>query len=287
MRLLVTFLFLFLSLTFVCADFKVSLSTDKHVYLPGEVVTLTTSFEAPEDEVWDTYLFFTDSRMTPTYIIVALNTLEPTPLEMLPKVISLQPEHWRKDEIVRFYLCLCKKDTSEVLGMATAIAKIEGDKSLSMPKLPEAPQLRLLQRMDTENAGASRYTDYKQFDSQWKNELLNQGPKTIGQIGCAMTSAGNIIGWNPSSLNNHLKNNGGYSGNLLIWGKIPNVSYYGSGSISDSLFGSYHVIADVGGHFVLLTGVQSSGNYYSKDPGKSSNPVYSKSQIYGVRLYNK
>ncbi|HOH75429.1 MAG TPA: hypothetical protein PKW38_06620, partial [Paludibacteraceae bacterium] len=58
-------------------------------------------------------------------------------------------------------------------------------------------------------------------------------------------------------------------------------------TIKDGLFKNYHVIANLGGHFVLLTGVKSSGQYYSHDPGKSRNPVYSKSQIKKVVLYKK
>lgn len=286
MRLTLCLLLLCFTVSFVCADFSLSIKADKLYYQPGETVTLKTSFQPKTDvEVWDTYLFFVDSRHTATYIIVTSNTLQPTPLGMLPPVIHLKPENWRKDEAVRFFLCVCKANTEEVLATASTTVKIAGNPSLEVTKLPVAPQLVLMQELSDEPS--DRYTDYKQFDSRWKNELLNQGPKTIGQIGCAMTAAGNIIGWNPSDLNKNLKSNGGYSGNLLIWSKIPGISYKGSGSISDSLFGSYHVIADVGGHFVLLTGTAGSGKYNSKDPGKSSNPVYSSGQIYGVRLYYK
>lgn len=286
MRLTLCLLLLCLAVSFVSADFSLNIKADKPYYQPGETVTLKVNFQPKADiEVWDTYLFFVDSRQNATYIIVTENTLTPTPLGMLSPEISLKPTNWRKDEVVRFFLCLCKANTEEVLATASTSVKIAGNPSLQIPRLPVAPQLLMVQEIC--NEPTDRYTDYKQFDSKWKNELLNQGPKTIGQIGCAMTSAGNIIGWNPSDLNKHLKGNGGYSGNLLIWGKIPNVSFYGSGSISDSLFGSYHVIGDVGGHWVLLTGTAGSGKYNSKDPGKSSNPVYSSSQIYSVRLYKK
>jgi len=286
MRFIVCLLVLLLSMSFVSADFSLRIQADKQNYEPGETITLKTSFQPKADmEVWDTYLFFSDSKQNITYIIVTENTLTPTPLGMLPPVIQLKPSNWKRDEVVRFFLCICKPNTEEVLATASAMVKIDGTHILQTPALPVAPQLLMIQEIC--NEPTDRYTDYKQFDSRWKDELLNQGPKTIGQIGCAMTSAGNIIGWNPSDLNKYLKNNGGYSGNLLIWSGIPNVSYKGSGSISDSLFNSYHVIADVGGHFVLLTGTAGSGQYNSKDPGKSSNPVYSSSQIYSVRLYYK
>lgn len=287
MRFILCFLMLSLCVSFAFADFSLNLQADKESYLPGEMITLKTSFQPKADmEIWDTYLFFLDSRLDANYIIVASsNTLEPTPLGMLPSVMQLKPAHWKRDEVVRFFLCICKANTEEVLATATTTVKIAGNPSIQKPKLPVSPQLLLVQEICTEPT--DRYTDYKQFDSQWKNVLLNQGPKTIGEIGCAMTAAGNIIGWTPSTLNTHLKNNGGYSGNLLIWGKIPNVSFKGTGTVSDSLFSSYHVIADVGGHFVLLTGTAGSGKYNCKDPGKSSNPVYTTSQIYGVRLYYK
>ena len=275
----------------ISAEYSLTITPKKKIFAPGEVVELAADFKLSkgDSELWDTYLFFMDSHKIPRYIIVVRNTLKPTPLGMLPKKIKLLPVHWYRSDRVRLFLCICKPNTQKMLAITSTSIIIQGRPDKKRPQLPESCQLRLIQALETKsNTRSSRsYTDYKQFDSRWKNELLNNGPKTIGQIGCAMSAAGNIISWTPSNLNTYLKNNGGYSGNLIIWSKVPGISYKGSGSISASLFNSYHVIGYVGGHFVLLTSQASPGHYYSHDPGKSSNPIYSSGQIYSVKLYYK
>jgi hypothetical protein len=281
-------LFLVCMMVFASANFDLTMKAEKPVYTADETIVLTTSYkEQAEDAVWGTYLFFMDGGRSPKYIVVGEeNKLAPEALGMLPEKISLKTKNWRGMEEVRFFLCLCEEGTEKVLATASARVKIVAKPAPHHKGLPVAGQLLLVQEVASAEESAVRgYTDYKQFDSRWKNDPL--GTSTIGAIGCAMTSAGNIISCTPRDLNNYLKSHGGYSGNLIIWSAVPGISYYGSGSISDGLFGSYHVIGCLGGHFILLTGVKSSGQYYSHDPGKSSNPVYSASQIKSVRLYRK
>ena len=268
------------------ADYSVTITPEKPIFHANEVIALDLGCQTSgTDELWDTYLYFRDSRNVPIYIGVEGNSSVPVALGMFPPQLQLAVANWQNNETVKIVVELCQYQTTKVL--ASAHATIEVNAVAAATLATGEAQLLLIQEV-SEVSPIRSYTDYKQFASQWKAELMGQyNGTTIGASGCAMTSAGNIIGWNPSDLNSHLKDNGGYSGNLLIWGKVPNVSYKGSGSISDSLFASYHVIADVGGHFVLLTGVSTPGKYYSHDPGKSSNPVYATSQIYSVRLYYK
>ena len=70
------------------------------------------------------------------------------------------------------------------------------------------------------------YPMYKQCDARWANEQLGTSSNTICKAGCAMSSlamglAGTGHNYNPSSLNQWLKGNGGYvSGDLLVWGSV-------------------------------------------------------------------
>ena len=270
----------------MAADFSVSLEPTQKVFQSNEIVTLKAKYETrQEDAVWDTYLYFTDSRNTPIYIGLQGNSLSPEKLGMLPPEIRLRPHSWKKDEVTHVFLYLCKVNTHQVLAIAHAVVRIEAVPSQIKPLLPSGAQLLFIQEFMKEEE-KDRYTDYKQFDSQWKNTAMGQyNGTTIGSSGCAISSAGNIRGATPATINTELKADGGYSGNSIIWGKVRGLSYKGAGTISDTLFSSYHVIADLGGHFVLLTGCAGTEKYYSKDPGKSSNPIYTRSQVHSVRLY--
>jgi hypothetical protein len=242
-----------------------------------------------DDQVWDTYVYYVDSRQTPIYVTMDGNYLQPKPLGMLSPQIRLRPENWRQNENVEIVVALTKPNSTEVIGQSKTTATIAGQTQIEKSALPTSGKLVLVQEVEKQTTRSVRsYTDYKQFDSRWKYNRMGQSNGTsIGKSGCAMSAAGNVVGMRPDTLNRTLQSNGGYSGNLLIWSKVPGTRYHGSGSISSGLFGSYHVIANVGGHFVLLTGYAGSGRFYSHDPGKSSNPVYRTSQIYSVRLYRR
>ena len=286
-KLLIVSLLLVAASFTMAGEYSVALEPVKEKFSADEIVRIKVKFStASADAVWDTYLYFVDSRKTPVYISLDGNTLSPRPLQMLPPEIRLRPTFWRNDEKVQLFVCLCYPHTNKVLAISRALFAISALKSRTVSHLPMAAQLLLVQK--TADVTNRAYTDYKQFDSRWKNTTMgSSNGTTIGTSGCAISSAANIRGITPASINSELQSDGGYSGNSIIWSSVRNLSYKGSGSISDSLFSSYHVIANVGGHFVLLTGQQSSGNYYSHDPGKSSNPVYSSSQVYSVRLYYK
>ena len=261
----------------------VNLAPAQREYAAGETIVLKTNldFEKVSEKVWDTYLIFRDMRKAPVYITVGKNQMTPAPLGMLPPEIKLRPMDWSQEAPVKISIQLCEPNTEKVFATSetTIVIRPQAKKALSLA----SQKLQLVQ--ETSDKVHRSYSNYKQFDSRWKyNKMGQHNGTTIGRSGCAMVSAGNIYRIDPATLNRKLQGNGGYSGNLLKWNYVSS-SYYGSGSISDSLFGSYHVIANVGGHFVLLTGKKSSGYYYSHDPGKSSNPVYSRSQCYSVRLY--
>jgi hypothetical protein len=275
-------LFLVCMMVFASADMALTMKAEKPVYSADETIVLTTSFKAPEENaVWDTYLFFMDWSRSPKYIVVGKeNKLAPETLGMLPEKIELKATNWRSIEEVRFFLCLCEEGTEKILATASARVKIVAKPAPHHKGLPVAGQLLLIQEVASAQESAVRgYTDYKQFDPRWKDVL--------GKNGSAITSIANMICKTPLEVINYLKNNGDYNENYIYWGKVPGVSFVSFGSISDRLFNSYHVIGYVGGHYVLLTGIKSPGQYYSHDPQKNENPIYSSSQIYSVVLYRK
>ena len=122
---------------------------------------------------------------------------------------------------------------------------------------------------------------YKQCDSKWGGNYISS--KTICQVGCLMSSVsmglsahGKTIGGgaiNPGTLNSWLKSNGGYQGNLLIWGAANKFGISYQGQFKDvsnyaKNQNSYITILNVhnGGHWVLATGY-SNGVYTVNDPG--------------------
>lgn len=69
-----------------------------------------------------------------------------------------------------------------------------------------------------------------QQDPKWKNTTLGFGDAedTLGYLGCAVTSAAMYLsGWGypetPESLNTKLKNKGGFSGALIVWGAVSGI----------------------------------------------------------------
>jgi hypothetical protein len=141
--------------------------------------------------------------------------------------------------------------------------------------------------------------NYKQCDARWGNTLLAQGPKTICQIGCAMTSVAMILAdrgvvingklVDPGSLNEWMNKNEGYSGNLIIWGSVNDLSsckYMGKKrsfaeyeeALTVGRAGTDYMILNVksGGHWVLLQGLNESQEYIVNDPGRNISPNYPK-----------
>src|SRR5512132_1100978 len=76
---------------------------------------------------------------------------------------------------------------------------------------------------------------YSQQDPQWKNDILGFGDPgdTIGYIGCALTSVAMLLSGHgytetPKTLNQKLKNAGGFVSAAIVWGAVskiyPNVT---------------------------------------------------------------
>jgi len=134
------------------------------------------------------------------------------------------------------------------------------------------------------------YPMYKQCDSRWANEQLGTSSNTICKAGCTMSSAAMALAgtghnYNPSTLNQWLKANGGYvSGDLFVWGSLNKLGLTFEGKVSNSeikskLDAGRVVICNVhnGGHWVLAYGY-SGDNILVNDPGYSTTS-YSLSQI--------
>ena|SRR3990167_913169 len=117
---------------------------------------------------------------------------------------------------------------------------------------------------------------YKQCDSRWGSDVLGSS-STICKVGCLMSSVSSgMAGWGkaingqtatPKNLNAFLKSNGGYQGNLFIWGAVAKfgLTYEGQPSdktaIKNAICANKIVILNVnqGGHWVLATGANDSG----------------------------
>src|SRR5512142_2346694 len=66
---------------------------------------------------------------------------------------------------------------------------------------------------------------YSQQDPAWRDNLLANGPDTIGYIGCALTCVAMYSsGWGytetPATLNLKLRSHGGYVHEAIVWGAI-------------------------------------------------------------------
>ena len=98
----------------------------------------------------------------------------------------------------------------------------------------------------------------------------------------------------PGYLNNWLRNNGGYSGNLFVWGSVEKtykVTYKGkvtrTADIDSHINQGHGVILNVnnGGHWVLATGISGS-NYLVNDPGYSKTS-YGKGEVKEAAVYTR
>ncbi|WP_157729582.1 C39 family peptidase [Tumebacillus algifaecis] len=153
---------------------------------------------------------------------------------------------------------------------------------------------------------------FRQYDAAWGSNLMGGGD-TLTQSGCTVTSVAMALkhkgitvsgsAADPGKLNTWLKANGGYSGNLLVWGAVPKLSskisfqgrYTGGTSVTAANLRSYldagnkAVIAQVrsGSHWVLLTGHNGGTTFYANDPGYSTTSyTYSTMTGYGIYTIN-
>ncbi|KAL4426791.1 hypothetical protein ABPG74_006588 [Tetrahymena malaccensis] len=141
---------------------------------------------------------------------------------------------------------------------------------------------------------ARDYPLFKQCDDSWGSEELGPGPKTICRIGCLISSVSMALNSygvqidgqeaNPSTLNQWLSQNGGYSSQLFVWGSVSSFGFSYQGQVSaeegkEALDQSNVVILNVrnGGHWVLATSYDGD-TFYVNDPGYDCS-TYSASEV--------
>ena len=102
-----------------------------------------------------------------------------------------------------------------------ASAELVNDIDITVDRLPDDDSFNY---EIEENEDNRSYASYKQCDSAWGSNGLGVSGcgETICSVGCAMTSVAMMLndGKNPGSLNSWLKNNGGYSGCLIVWSAV-------------------------------------------------------------------
>ena len=129
---------------------------------------------------------------------------------------------------------------------------------------------------------ARNYPMYKQCDSQWANDQLGTSSNTICKAGCLMSSAAMALAgtghsYNPKTLNQWLKANGGYArGDEFVWASINKLgltfgNFVPNANIKANLDAGKVVICNVhnGGHWVLAYGYNGD-NILVNDPGYST-----------------
>jgi len=145
---------------------------------------------------------------------------------------------------------------------------------------------------------------YKQCDAQWRNVILGFGPQTLCQAGCLVTSVTSLaaaLGVKidgkvpiPSTMNNWLKNHGGFVQSVLfVWDSVRplGVEFIGfaKGSVQIGQYwaqGKYIVLnVNNGGHYVLLTGIVASG-YTVMDPASPGKTIYGFNEVVQAGVYN-
>ena len=143
---------------------------------------------------------------------------------------------------------------------------------------------------------------YKQCDSQWGSNTLGSS-STICKVGCLMSSVSSALASlgktvngktaNPGTLNEFLRANGGYQGNLFVWGAVSRfgLSYQGqptsASDIKNHICANRVVILNVnnGGHWVLATGYDDASGYSVMDPGYSKS-TYGFSEVQRAGVYS-
>lgn len=137
---------------------------------------------------------------------------------------------------------------------------------------------------------------YLQTDSRWSSDIMGQPGNcgaTLGSAGCAVTSTAMVFKYygvqtDPKDLNNWLRENNGYSSCLIKWSKAAEMTGGGvkyvtmkynptEDSIISYLSSGVPLIADLNGHFEVITGYAGSSYYYVNDPmGKDTKIAFSK-----------
>ena len=142
---------------------------------------------------------------------------------------------------------------------------------------------------------------YKQCDSQWGSKQLGSS-STICKVGClmcsvasALTGLGKVVNSQtptPGVLNEMLRGNNGYQGNLYVWTAVERygIKYIGqfnqASVLKQALCDKKVVILLVnnGGHWVLATGYEGD-TFYVNDSGYNRGS-YSANEVVLGGIYN-
>jgi len=162
---------------------------------------------------------------------------------------------------------------------------------------------------------------YKQGDARWKNEILGNGPSTIGSAGCALTSltialtctgeVDDVDNFSPLVLNEQLKLSNGFNKDLIYWDNeairkyVPTfhlkqnysvrktdsnetkISILKNG-IGSRVIGIVHIENTIHsrGHFVVLKSIDEKNNtILVLDPAFGDTYTYSLYDVDGFKTY--
>lgn len=149
------------------------------------------------------------------------------------------------------------------------------------------------------------YSGWKQSDPAWKDITIGSTSKTIGDVGCLVTSVSMLIAksgvattvdgdFNPGTFVQRLNQTGGFTGALLVWNAVSNaapnfvfqnkISVAGQTqqqklqAIQNLLNQGYYVVAEVKGstgeHWVAIDGIDGD-KVLMMDPGSQSTDMWS------------
>ncbi|MBQ9818518.1 MAG: C39 family peptidase [Proteobacteria bacterium] len=140
---------------------------------------------------------------------------------------------------------------------------------------------------------------YGQGDPQWGGDYVGSSGKTIGEIGCAMTSSTMVLNkisgksFTPKEMNNYLNNHGGYGpGGGIIWWQAGQYDNMGKNAestdlniemIDTCLESGRPVVVRVlkPKHYVCVAGRKSDGSYIIHDSsGNGTNNGTKKSAVW-------
>ena len=142
---------------------------------------------------------------------------------------------------------------------------------------------------------------YKQCDAQWGSNPLGSS-STICKVGCLMCSVASSMASlgksiesqtvTPAVLNRFLLSNGGYSGNLYVWGTVERfgLKYRGQFNSKDIIKQAICdkktaiLLVNNGGHWVLATGYQGD-TFYVNDSGYNRG-TYSAGEVVLGAIYD-
>ena len=145
---------------------------------------------------------------------------------------------------------------------------------------------------------------YKQNNNQWRADVIGFGDKTIGEAGSLITSIASIVAgegiygygklFNPSTLNEWLKNNGGYENDdQFIWDSLYSFGFEFLGFTTDTndmitvLAQGKIVLLDVDAndHYVVAT-ISGPEGFLVMDPVTPGKAIYLWKDIVKAGIYS-